>query len=484
MIGKTFFHYHIIGEYSSGGMDMVYKAEETRLKRQVALKVLPPNAIRNSEAKQRFIKEAQAASNLHHPNICTILEINESDDGKVFIANACTKGTILKEQIERARITREGAIDITLQIARGLAKAHKHGIIHGNIKPASIFITHKGIVKILDFGLARLTGQSRMIRPGQPPATAVYISPEQIKGEAVDQRTDIWSLGVLLYEMLTGELPFKALYDQSMIYAIINKEPIPIQHYDPEISQDLISIINRTLKKNPQQRYHSVDEIICDLNPLARKSGKPILYRDKEEDFSPKIKPDGVEKPKKRMKKITIRALVSLIFLITSVLLYILYFPYPRFIFSLEEANFKAFTRDAGLEHSPCFSPDGSQIAYSWLSDNEKKWTIYIKMVDTGSARELTTGIVPAWSPDGQKIAFINNLSRSAFSVCIIPVENGSVQKIAEFQSNNVLWGSGAPLYDVHWHPNGLWLTVSAAKKRNAPHAIYLLNVNTGQNTR
>jgi serine/threonine protein kinase len=217
MIGQTISHYKILEKLGEGGMGVVYKAEDTKLGRKVALKFLPPYLTRDSEAKTRFTQEAKAASALDHPNVCTIYEVGETGEGQLFIAMACYEGEILKERIARGPLPLEEAIDIAQQIGRGLTKAHAKEIVHRDIKPANIFVTDDGLVKILDFGLAKLVGQTRLTRKGTTMGTVAYMSPEQAHSEEVDHRTDVWSLGVVLYEMVTGELPFRGEHEQATI---------------------------------------------------------------------------------------------------------------------------------------------------------------------------------------------------------------------------------------------------------------------------
>ncbi len=242
-------------------MGVVYKAEDTKLKRTVALKFLPPVYSFDKEAKQRFINEAQAASSLDHNNICAIHEVGETNDGQIFICMNCYEGETLKKKIERGQIKTDEAIDIIVQVANGLQKAHEKGIIHRDIKPANIFITNDGVVKILDFGLAKLSGQTMMTKMGETVGTIAYMSPEQTRGELVDQRTDIWSLGVVLYEMLTRNLPFKGDYDSAMIYSILNEEPKELT----EVPKELQQILSKCLAKNPSERYQNIDELFNDL---------------------------------------------------------------------------------------------------------------------------------------------------------------------------------------------------------------------------
>ncbi len=228
MVGKTISHYKILEKLGGGGMGVVYKAEDTKLKRTVALKFLPQDLSRDDESKERFIHEAQAASALDHNNICTIYEIDETDDGQMFIAMACYDGETLKKKIERGPFKLEDAIDISLQISEGLSKAHEKEIVHRDLKPANVMLTKDGVVKILDFGLAKLRGQTKLTKVGTTLGTAPYMSPEQARGEEVDNRTDVFSLGVLLYEMLTGQLPFKGDYHEAIIYSILNEDQEPL----------------------------------------------------------------------------------------------------------------------------------------------------------------------------------------------------------------------------------------------------------------
>jgi len=224
MIGKTISHYKIIEKLGSGGMGDVYKAEDTKLKRTVALKFLPPDMTRDEEAQKRFVHEAQAASALDHPNIGAIYEINE-DDGHFFIAMAYYEGDTLKDKMKDQKLDVLDAVDITVQIAQGLSKAHAKNIVHRDIKPANIILTEDGQVKIIDFGLAKLKGQTMLTKTGTTMGTIAYMSPEQTQGGVVDQRSDMWSLGVILYEMLAGAPPFKGDYEQAVMYSILNEDP-------------------------------------------------------------------------------------------------------------------------------------------------------------------------------------------------------------------------------------------------------------------
>ena len=264
MIGKTVSHYKILEKIGSGGMSVVYKAKDEKLGRTVVLKFLPPHLLEDKQAEQRFMSEAKSASSLDHPNICTIYDINRTDDGQMFIAMTYYEGETLKKKINAGRLTTENAIDITRQIASGLKRAHKNGIIHRDIKPANIIITNHNEVKILDFGLAKSKGATDLTRFGSTVGTVAYMSPEQARGENVDHRTDIWALGIILYEMITGKTPFKGEYEQAIIYSILNEEP----EKSGDIDERIWNIIRKAISKDKSSRYQSIDEMYSDLTEI------------------------------------------------------------------------------------------------------------------------------------------------------------------------------------------------------------------------
>jgi TolB-like protein len=269
MIGKTVSHYRIVEKLGEGGMGVVYKAEDTTLGRAVALKFLPGELTRDAEAKERFIQEARAASALDHPNICNIHEVGRTEDGQTFIAMAYYEGEDLKSRIGRGPLKLDEALDIAVQIAQGLAKAHGQGIVHRDIKPANILITKDGLVKIVDFGLAKLGG-AKLTKAGSTLGTAQYMSPEQARGEDVDARSDIFSLGAVLYEMLTGKHAFSGEYEQATLFAIMNEEPAPVTSLRSGIPMELERIVQKALAKNPSERYQHADDLIVDLKNVAK----------------------------------------------------------------------------------------------------------------------------------------------------------------------------------------------------------------------
>jgi len=256
--------YKIAEVVGRGGMGIVYKAEDTKLKRRVALKFLPPELMLEEEAKERFVLEAQAAAALSHPNICTIHEINE-EKGKSFIAMEYVEGQSLRAKIERGSLEEQEALDIAIQIAEGLDEAHKKGIIHRDIKSANIMVTEKGQAKVMDFGLAKVTGGILLTREGTTLGTVAYMSPEQTRGEKVDYRSDIWSLGVVMYEMLSGQLPFTGDREASVLYSVVHEEPKPLKAIKSGIPAELQQIIYNALKKKRESRYSSTSEMLKDL---------------------------------------------------------------------------------------------------------------------------------------------------------------------------------------------------------------------------
>ena len=247
-----------------GGMGIVYKAEDTKLKRNVALKFLPSELMRDNEAKERFVLEAQAAAALSHPNICTIHEIDE-EEGKSFIAMEFIEGQSLRKRIKKGPLGINEALDTAVQVAEGLKEAHKKKIIHRDIKSANIMVTDTGQAKIMDFGLAKIKGGAFLTREGTTLGTVAYMSPEQAKGQDVDPRSDIWSLGVVIYEMLCGQLPFTGDHEASILYSVVHEEPTPLKTIKPDLPIELHHIIDRALKKKPESRYSTVENLLNDL---------------------------------------------------------------------------------------------------------------------------------------------------------------------------------------------------------------------------
>ncbi len=264
MIGETILHYKIVEKLGEGGMGVVYKAEDTKLKREVAIKFLPRQVLSNAEERQRFEIEAQAAAALNHPNIATIYAIEESGN-EVFIVMEYINGTELGNKIKKGLPGVEESIKIIEQVAEGLNAAHQKGIIHRDIKSSNVMITQNNKVKIMDFGLAKVGGTSMITKFGTTMGTTAYMSPEQARGDKVDNRTDIWSLGVLFYEMLTGKFPFKGEFDQAVIYSILNEEPDSVLSIKSDLPSQIDQLISKMLKKDLDSRYKTANDFLADL---------------------------------------------------------------------------------------------------------------------------------------------------------------------------------------------------------------------------
>jgi serine/threonine protein kinase/Tfp pilus assembly protein PilF len=311
MIGKTISHYKILEKLGEGGMGVVYKAQDTKLDRIVALKFLPKHLLCDEEAKTRFEHEAKAASALNHPNITTIHEIDEAE-GECYICMEYIEGKSIKEMIKQKMFSIEEILNISIQTAEGLNVAHKKGIVHRDIKSDNIMLTEEGLVKIMDFGLAKLKGVSKLTKTGTTLGTMQYMSPEQAQGIEVDQRSDIFSFGVVLYEMITSQLPFKGEHEAAIIYSIINETPEPLARYKANVPEGLQRIVDKAMEKNRDERYQHVDEMMADLKYLKKRleTTTPIQERRKP----------------KRLMKVPIYVYVSVTILIAILILSKLYF--------------------------------------------------------------------------------------------------------------------------------------------------------------
>ena len=269
MIGETISHYHIIGKIGEGGMGVVYKAEDTQLKRTVALKFLPSQYTADGEMTARFMREAQAAAQLNHPHIITVYEIGEYED-QAYIAMEYVPGRSLRDVIKQGEMSIDSITDIACQLCDGLYEAHRAGIVHRDLKPENILLDPSNRVKIVDFGLARIRGATQLTRGASTPGTLRYMSPEQCQHREVDHRTDIWSLGVVLFEMLTGQLPFQGEYEAAVMYSVVNEEPKSLNTLRQDIPENLDQIVSKFLVKDPAMRYQSMQEVIEELK-------KPLL---------------------------------------------------------------------------------------------------------------------------------------------------------------------------------------------------------------
>jgi serine/threonine-protein kinase len=293
LIGQKTLHYKIKEKLGEGGMGVVYKAEDTKLKRDVAIKFLPRQIAASGEERERFKIEAQAAAALNHPNIATIYAIEEIDD-ELFIVMEYIEGRELKDVVGAygdKPLPIDDVLDCTSQIASGLQAAHEKGVTHRDIKSANIMITEKGQVKIMDFGLAKVRGGAGVTKVGTTLGTASYMSPEQARGEETDHRTDIWAFGVVLYEMLSGQLPFKGDYEQAVMYSILNEDPVPMSELRADVPPKIDDVIQGTLQKEPDKRYETMTVILADLESVRTVAQQPKAKEEAGHDPSIAVLP-------------------------------------------------------------------------------------------------------------------------------------------------------------------------------------------------
>jgi Tol biopolymer transport system component len=439
MIGKTISHYQIIEKLGGGGMGVVYKARDLKLDRFVALKFLPPYFGADENEKKRFINEAKAASSLQHNNICAIHEIDETEDEQMFICMDYYEGETLKKKIGRGPLSIEAVIDIAIQIAQGLARAHEEGIIHRDIKPANIIITNRNEVKILDFGLAKLAGEARLTQKDTTKGTVAYMSPEQARGEEVDHRTDIWSLNVVLYEMIAGHLPFRGDYEQAIIYSILNEEPEPTTDLRNG-SLELERFVNKALAKNPDERYQNMEEMLIDLESCRK---VPLAYQK-------------IKKPNKAMFKKLLGILAIVLLLIILSLEYLLTRQESK---GFQIKHTQPLTTAPGLETDPAWSPDGTRIAYA--SNEGGNMDIWVRQIAAEQKVNLTKDYTgydgkPAWSPDGEWIAFVSG--RNGGGIFVIPTLGGIPKRVVSISFAAYLSNISA-IPHLSWSPDGMELT-------------------------
>ena len=270
MTGQTIVHYHIREKLGEGGMGVVYRAEDTKLLRTVAVKFLSSRAMTDPVAKARFLREAQAAGSIDHPNICTVHGIEECD-GHLFLVMAYIDGPSLAERVRIGPLAPSAAVDIVIQVGDGLHAAHEKGIVHRDVKCANILLTSRGVPKINDFGLALFADRSRLTQPGTVMGTVTSMAPEQVLAKDVDRRADIWSLGVVLYETITGQPPFSRKDTQSSLRAILEEDPGPLRRIQPALPSDIDWILGKALAKKPEERYQHMDDLVVDLRTMRRR---------------------------------------------------------------------------------------------------------------------------------------------------------------------------------------------------------------------
>ncbi len=425
MIGNTISHYTILEKLGEGGMGIVYKAEDTKLKRTVALKFLPSHLAASEDDKTRFMQEAQAAASLNHPNICTIYGIDEHEgsqgDRQMFFAMELVDGQTLREK--KGSISFKQAIDIGIQIADGLAAAHEKGIVHRDIKPENIMIRRDGIAQIMDFGLAKLRSAeskiSRLTKQGSTVGTAGYMSPEQVQGQDADHRSDIFSLGVLLYELLTGQIPFRGVHETALSYEIVNVNAAPPSSVNREIDLELDRIVLECLEKDPNERTQSAKQVAIDLKRAQRESGRQrasMISTGRPMNRSSQASgPESVA-----VSRSLPGAHRSTSWIMTGVIAIgalllgfgISYFGAPKLApLSVVRASIElpaSITYLESLGGHTAISPDGSMVVFAGTDSilQSRLWLRHLNMTEVVAIAGTENATYPFWSPDNKAIGF------------------------------------------------------------------------------
>ncbi|MFZ1946348.1 MAG: protein kinase [bacterium] len=464
MIGKTVLHYRVIDKLGEGGMGVVYKAEDTKLKRTVALKFLPRGLDAHEPERARFLQEAQAASALNHPHVCTIHDICETE-GQQFIVMEYVDGVTLLSRIAQQPIKLNDALAYAIQTGEALQEAHASGIVHRDIKPANIMINARNQIKVMDFGLAKLKGSLKLTRTSSTVGTLAYMAPEQIEGGEVDARSDIFSFGVVLYEMLTGRRPFGGETEAAVMHSILGAEPEPLQKHLPESTSEVVHILNRALEKDPEDRYQTVHDMLIDLRRAKKETSRVsrgmLATRTAEQPLPTALAgeqpPPGapgttsVAGPEVRKPRMPRRRALWVALAVASAAVAAVLVSGPL-ISSRRVPTLNPAMAIRTLEvpfttiGTPGLSRDGNWVVFAaW--DAEDKGAIYFMNVAKGAPTRLTPEIADLnladISPDNSEVVYDNLAEGSQRGVYVIPSSGGTGRRIAE---------SGANPY---WRPDG-----------------------------
>lgn len=426
MIGQTISQYKILEKIGEGGMGIVYKAQDTKLDRFVALKFLPPHMAASDQDKARFVQEAKSAAALNHPNVCSIIDIQEYEQ-QMFIVMEFVDGHTLQEK--KSSLTLKQAIDYGIQVAEGLAAAHEKGIIHRDIKPENIMIRKDGIAQIMDFGLAKLAGVSRLTKAGSTVGTLGYMSPEQVQGQETDHRSDIFSFGVLLYEMITGQSPFTGAHESAILYEIVNVDVQPPSTIKPDIDPELDRIVLECLEKDPNERMQSIKQVAIDLNRFKRTSSRTRMSRS----FASRPAMSGSIAATSQPQVNRNQYLPWIISFVIVLVVVALFWMYPSSETAFEPSIQSSIILPDSIKplfygggSAPLISPDGRHVAFLDAANSQ---IVVYSLEDRSMVRLTKTegSTHPFWSPDGKNIGFfqfhklktIDLLGGAPVTVCV-----------------------------------------------------------------
>ena len=434
--------------------------------------------MRDDEARKRFEREAKAAARLDHPNICTVYEIDEAE-GRTFIVMAFLEGRPLSDRIKEGPLKLTEALSVAAQMAEGLEAAHEKGITHRDIKPDNLMLMKgsRGLVKVMDFGLAQLAGGSKFTREGTTLGTMSYMSPEQAAGAETDSRTDIWSLGVVLYEMVAGQPPFRGDYEQVVVYSIINEPPEPLTAVRTGVPKELERIANKCLAKEAASRYQGVSELLVDLRELQKEQQVEGATRARSA-------PTPAPAPQSHRTPWLLAGAAVLVALVVSVGAFLGLFESEK---PAAEQPLEAvpLTSYPGREQHPTFSPDGSRVAFAWNGESQDNFDIYVKEIDSDNRHRLTTDsaedTAPAWSPDGRFITFLRlDPGEDKSKVVIIPSIGGPELIVGESVGDQQYFSNLTPA----WTPDSKQLIVVNRNSPDEAMALFLLSIDTGKTNR
>ena len=528
MIGQTISHYTILEKLGEGGMGVVYKALDTKLNREVALKFLPPHISQGGTERERFLQEAQAAAALNHPNICVIFDIRE-DAEQPFIVMEYVDGSTIRKKLESGPMKMDDATKFGIQIGEALQEAHSKGIVHRDIKADNIIINSNGQAKVMDFGLAKLKGSLKLTRTSSTVGTLGYMAPEQIQGGEVDPRSDIFAFGVLLFEMLSGRLPFRGEHEAAMMYSIINEDPENIQKLVPEASPELSFLLKTALEKNPEDRYQHMSDVIRDLRRLKKQSSRvnrpafsgeyQQLSKDKERSSEGR---ENIVEPKSR-KNVFLYGGIGVVLVVIALISYRLFFygsndtlpfstmkltrlttdgkasdvaissdgRYVAYVRSEKEKNNLWLRQVATTSNAPItqptedniggmtFSPNGDFLYYLVNKQGTNKFDLYQISVLGGNQRMIMPHVDShiAFSPDGKRFAFLSDSSETQTSLNMSD---------ADGTNGSVLLRRKAPAHfdDLSWSHDGKYIALIEGRSGSyLNHRILVYSLDNGKET-